>query len=314
MQRRKFIRNTMGLGFTPVFVNNSFAKAYDNLLGLQDFTCAEVDGRSLVFIDLFGGNDGINTVMPVQQSKYDIYAALRTTSVSGTPTTIAIPRAGSTNGAINLDSTLPEERQIAIHPAMTAFKTLFDQGKLNVMNGVGYPNNNRSHFKANDHWLSGGDSTASLNNLESGWIGRYLQSVYPANFDGPTTAFPDPLGMEFGSSSSSMMFKGDNGKFANLLLTLGAGDYYNLVQNLGTPLPVGYPGSQFKDEIAFINTVEKASDDFSIRINTVFNAGSNSITYPNTSLANQLKTVARLIKGGSKTKVFLVHHSGFDTH
>jgi len=308
MDRRKFLRSTMGLGFTPLFLNNSLLKGYDNLLGFDDFTCSDIRNRSLVFIDLFGGNDGINTVIPVQQAKYDLYAANRVN--------IAIPKAGAANGALNLDTTIPEERQISLHPSMTGLKSLYDQGKLNVLNGVGYLNNNRSHFKANDHWLSAGDSTGALSDLESGWIGRYLSSVYPANVDGPTDAFPDPLGLELGSSSSSLLFKTDSGKFSNILLTLGAGDYYNFVAGLGTPLPTSYGASQFKDEIAYINSVERSSNAFSQRISNVFTAGSNAttVTYPNTSLANQLKTVARLIKGGSKTKVFLVHHSGYDTH
>ncbi|MBX2921257.1 MAG: DUF1501 domain-containing protein [Chitinophagaceae bacterium] len=306
MNRRNFIRNTMGLGFTPIFLNNSFIKAYNNLPAFNDFTCGDIQGRSLVFIDLFGGNDGINTVIPVQQSKYDLYAQNRPT--------IAIPRTGNVNGAILLDSTITESRQISLHPAMTGLKELYDNGKLNVVNGVGYLNNNKSHFAANSHWLSGGDSTPEFNKLNSGWIGRYLGSVYPSNIGGPTADFPDPLGLEFGANSSSFLFNTSEGSSASIILRSNPSTFYNQVAGLGVPLPTNYSPSHFKDEIEYINSIERSTNAFSERVTNVFNNGTNAVSYPDTVIANQLKTVVRMISGGSKTKIFLVHLTGFDNH
>jgi uncharacterized protein (DUF1501 family) len=303
MNRRKFFRDTMGLGFTPVFLNSMALKAYSNINQLNDFTCAQIQNRTLVMIDLFGGNDGLNTVIGVD--KYSVYKGLRPT--------IAIPDTG-TGAYINLDTTLPIQQQVGLHPSLTGFKALYDQGKLNIINGTGYANNNRSHFKANDQWLSAGDSTPALRDLESGWAGRYLQVVYPNNIDGPTASLPDPLGLELGASSASFLYKTEQGKFANLLLGLDASSYYTFVAGLGIPAPTTYPASQMVDEINYINSVEQATNAYSQRISATFNAGSNSVTYPNNGMANQLKTVARLLKGGSKTKVFLVHMTGFDTH
>ncbi|MBX3253771.1 MAG: DUF1501 domain-containing protein [Chitinophagaceae bacterium] len=305
MNRRKFIRNTMGLGFTPVFLNSSLLKAHNSLLGFNEFNCSDIQNRVLVFINQGGGNDGINTVIPVEESRYNLYAQNRPT--------IAIPRTGST-GLLNVDATLPEARQIGLHPAMTGLKSLYDEGKLNVINGVGYLNNNRSHFKANDHWVTGGDSTPDLSHLESGWIGRYLSSVYHQNIDGPTGSFQDPLGLELGSAASSLLFKADSGKFTNIILTVDASLYYSHVIGLGNPLPTTYAPSQFKDEIDYINSIEQSANAYSERVSNVFNNGANVAAYPDTAVASQLKTVARLIKGGSKTKVFLVHQDGYDTH
>ncbi|MGN6437330.1 MAG: DUF1501 domain-containing protein [Agriterribacter sp.] len=305
MNRRRFIRNSLGLGFTPIFLNSTLLKAHNNLMGFEYLSCDEVQSRSLVFINLAGGNDGLNTIIPFEESRYALYKANRPK--------IAIPQSGTT-GAIKLDSALSESRQVGLHPVMTGFKDLYDEGKLNVLQGAGYLNNSKSHFKATDHWVTGGDATPQLNRLESGWIGRYLQSVYPNNILQPTDTFVDPLGLELGSPSSSVLFKTGDGKSSNVILTVNASKYYSFVQNVGAPFPENYAPSQFRDEIEYINSVEKSVNTFSERITNVFNAGSNIATYPDNAFANQLKTVARLIKGGSQTKVFLVHQMGYDTH
>lgn len=305
MNRRKFIRNTMGLGFTPVFVNATFMKAYNHMLGFDEFSCSDIQNRAIVFIDLYGGNDGLNTVVPVQQSLYDLYASNRPA--------IALPRTG-TSGILNLDSTIAESRQIGLHPSLTGLKMLYDDGKINVVNGVGYSNNSRSHFQASDHWLSAGDATVEYNNVQSGWIGRYISSVFPDNVDKPSSNQPDPLGLELGSASSSLLFKTAEGKNSNVILSADASGYYNSVTALGAPMPTNYLSSRFKDEIEYINSIEQSANLFSDRITEVFNSGTNAVSYPDNLLANQLKTVARLIKGGSKTKVFLVHQGSYDTH
>jgi len=106
-----------------------------------------------------GGNDGINTVIPIEQ--YDIYSNLRPD--------IRIKQ----SDYIPLDSTLPIADQVALHPSMTGIKSLYDSGYVNIIQGTGYANHNRSHFKSTDLYLTGGDSRPENFNIDEGWMGKY---------------------------------------------------------------------------------------------------------------------------------------------
>jgi uncharacterized protein (DUF1501 family) len=128
-------------------------------------SCSGVSDRALVLIQLKGGNDGLNTVVPLNQ--YDQYMQLRPT--------IGLSNSGLTP-LIQLDNTLPIQDQVGINPAMTNFKALYDQGFASIVQGVGYQSMNQSHFKGTDLWLSGGGGSYDLNNLTSGWMGRALDA------------------------------------------------------------------------------------------------------------------------------------------
>ena len=110
--------------------------------------CEDVEDRVLVLIQLKGGNDGVNTLVPIAQ--YDAYANLRPV--------IKIPDTGPEQ-YIKLDNTVPTVDQVGLHPVMTGLKSMYDKGWLNIVQAVGYENLNQSHFKSTDLWLSGGDGT-----------------------------------------------------------------------------------------------------------------------------------------------------------
>lgn len=269
-------------------------------------TCDGVEDRILVLIQLKGGNDGINTIIPIAQ--YDSYAALRPV--------IKIPETGPEQ-FIRLDNTLPAADQVGLHPVMTGMKEMYDKGWMSVVQGVGYEGLNGSHFKGTDLWMSGGDGTPANFNIRSGWMARALQSMYPEVMGAPIP--PDkvyPLGIQIGDPNPSLGFHAetDHQNVINLYGQDPAG-FYSLVQTIGgAPLP-NVPDSEYGDELAYIMGVEKAVDEYSVYITEAFDAGSNAISaYPQTTLAYQLKTVARLIKGGCKTKIFLCNMGGFDTH
>ncbi len=305
MQRRKFLKDSLLFGGLPIFLNSIPIKTmgmFDS--PLTNANCTEINNRALVLIQMEGGNDGLNTIIPIEQ--YNIYKNNRPS--------IFIPDTGI-NKYITLDNSLPDAKKAGLHPAMTSFKDLYDAGKLNIINGVGYAHNNRSHFKASDIFLSAGDSTPALTDIGSGFMGRYLDFCYPGNINNPTVSMPDPLGLEMGSSSASLGFKTAAGQYPNILLTVDAGSFSTYVSGLGgAPSPV-LPTSQMGQRLAYIRDVEESINAYSNRITSVHNAGTNLTTYPaNSYLSYQLKTVARLIKGGSKTKIFLVNVSGYDTH
>jgi len=176
--------------------------------------------KKLVLIQLAGANDGINTVVPLNQ--YDAYAALRPT--------IKLDNTGA-NSIINLDTTLALENQVGLHPSLGGFKNLYDSGLMRLVQGVGYPSQDKSHFKSTDLWLTGGDGTQANNVLESGWVGRFLENYY-ANF--LTANFP--LGIQLGSSENSLGFHGEieHGMSLNINGQDPSG-FYSVVNGLGGP-------------------------------------------------------------------------------
>ena len=270
-------------------------------------TCDGVEDRVLVLIQLKGGNDGLNAVIPLPQ--YDTYANLRAN--------IHIQE----NQLINLDTTLSSADQVGLHPMLQGMKALYDKGWATLVQGVGYEDMNQSHFKGTDLWMTGGDGTTANNNIPSGWIGRALQAFYPDVAGAPTTDMPDPLGIQIGDTNPSLGFHTET-EHQNVINLSGQdpSGFYTLVQTIGGAPIFNLPDSDHGDELAFIMGVEQSVNAYAQRISQVFNAGSNSITdYPapinnNVSLADQLKTIARLVKGGCKTKIYLCQLTGFDTH
>ena len=298
MKRRNFIQLTASasaLSLLPTEVFALFKSA-----GMT--TCPNVNAKKIVLIQLSGANDGLNTVVPLNQ--YDTYAALRPN--------IKLNNVGTSNGLINLDATLPLANQVGLHPSLTGFKSLYDSGFMRVIQGVGYPSQDKSHFKSTDLWLTGGDGTQANNTLESGWIGRFLENYY-SNF--LTANFP--LGIQLGSSDNSLGFHGEveHGMSININGQDPSG-FYSIINGLGGAPPTNIPNSEYGNLIQFILDNDSETNIYAQSISTAFNSGTNStaVTYPSTSLANQLKSVARFISGGLQTKVYLVKIGGFDTH
>ena len=295
MKRRNFIKlsaTASALTMLPTDVFALFKSA-----GMT--SCPNVNQKKIVLIQLAGANDGLNTVVPINQ--YDAYAALRPNIKLAPP---------GVNGIINLDNTLPIAQQVGLHPALTGFKSLYDSGFMKVIQGVGYPSQDKSHFKSTDLWLTGGDGTPANNFIGSGWIGRFLENYYnnylTANY---------PLGIQLGSSDNSLGFHGENQ--SGMSININGQDpsgFYNVINGLGGAPPSNIPVSEYGSLIQFILDNDSTTNTYAQTISTAFNSGSNSLTYANTSLSNQLKTVARFISGGLQTKVYLVKIGGFDTH
>ncbi len=303
MKRRNFLKILPPLGVTPFALNGFSMRPFANRQMADVLaSCEGVSDRVLVLIQLKGGNDGLNTIIPLPN--YDRYMALRGTI--GIAETEAIP----------LDTTLPNGDQIGLHPAMNGVKALYDKGWAAIVQGVGYQSMNQSHFKGTDLWLSGGGGSNDLQNIPSGWMGRALQAFYPQVQGVPTPVMPDPLGIQVGDPATSLGFHTES-EHQNALNLSGqdVSGFYSLVQTIGGAPLMNLPPTEQGEELDYIMGVESSINLYAQRITQVFNAGSNAITtYPNTSLANQLKTVARMIRGGCKTKIYLCQLGGFDNH
>ncbi len=310
MRRRGFLKKLPLAASAPVVLNgipiSILAKGQ-----LQQAVAAGTSDKVLVLIQLHGGNDGLNAAVPINQ--YATYFNLRPN--------IAIPQEGS-RGYIPLDGTLDLTDQIGLHPDMVGTKTLYDQGKAAIVQGVSYENHNGSHFRSRDIMFMGGDYDDYLG---SGWMGRYLNHCfpdYPINY--PTTEMPDPLGMELGTTVS-LGFHQENG----IPVAIAANDpegFFDLINSTGGLPPESVINTYYGQELQWIMDIEANSNTYAERLKTVFERGSNtsSVTYPetyplaasrlNNPLSPQLKLIARMLSGGSKTKIFLARIGGFDTH
>jgi len=280
---------------------------------MQSIAAGANNNRVLVIIQMHGGNDGLNTIIPINQ--YNQYYNIRPN--------IAISDHGARK-YINLDSTLGEEQQAGLHPDMTAVKELYDLGKVGIVQGVSYENLNGSHFRSRDIWFMGGDYNEYLG---SGWMGRYLDHLYPGYPDAyPSTEMPDPLGLEIGNAVS-LAFHRTNG-IPTAVSVNNPEQFYNLINSVGGEPPESVANTHYGHELQWIMDIEKKSNEYAGRLKEVFEKGSNSPnvqypeTYPynapkkslNNSLAPQLRMIARLLSGGCKTKIFLARIGGFDTH
>lgn len=294
MKRRNFIKNVAPIAFVPFFSNRLFAAAYTpsvlNEAALA--TVAAENDRVLVIVQMTGGNDGLNTVFPMNQ--YSNLMAARSNMLMPDTAPLVL---GST--------------QTAIHPAMTGLKSLFDERKLAVVQGVSYTNPNFSHFRATDILTSGADSTEVL---ATGWAGRYLEYAFPGFPDAyPSVAMPDPLAIQVGSNLTPAL-QGYEINTGQTVPTSFDGSLISLLSYTNTNNPGGNAGT----ELTFLRNQQQYANQYAARIISAWNGGSNSATtYATTStnnIAQQLKIVARLIKGGLKSKIYWVTLGSFDTH
>ena len=330
MKRRQFLRNTLltGTSFT-------LAGLPINLLAqesrLSRMATNSLNDRVLVILQLHGGNDGLNSLVPIDD--YDLYYSRRAN--------IAIPKTGTNRALIELDRTLPTPAQVGLHPDMGEMKKLYDNGRLGIVQGVSYSNNNGSHFRGRDIWHMGGGPN---DYFSSGWIGRYLQQAYkPKTYpdDFPHSAMKDPLAIELGSDVS-LLFHQQGNIPASISLGGNPENFANLVDSLegfvdegidprGKP-PTALNNSPYGKEMEWILGLEDKTEDYAQRLREVWDASSaSSVTYPetypfnapkgskNNPLSGQLQLIARLLEGGGagqgvKTKVFLLRIGGFDTH
>jgi uncharacterized protein (DUF1501 family) len=216
MKRRDFIRSTAPAGIVfPALINGFTFKAFAESPLVSALTQAPTEtDHVLVIIQLNGGNDGLNMVIPIDQ--YDNLAIARSN--------IILPK----NKILKLNGT----SFTGLHPSMTGLQTLFNQEKLQIIQSVGYPQPNFSHFRATDIWLSASDSNQTIN---SGWAGRYLNEEYtnyPMGF--PNTVMPDPLAIQIGSFVSPAM----QGPAVNMGMAISDPvNFYNLINGIQGSAP-----------------------------------------------------------------------------
>jgi uncharacterized protein (DUF1501 family) len=288
MKRRSFIsKSALGI-FAPYVTNtisgtNSISNMLNNALQTADLANDHV----LVLIQLTGGNDGLNTVLPLETFG-NLWAARNSIIVPDTH--FIKPKLSD---------------KIAFHPALEGIRDMFDENKIRIVNGVGYPNPDFSHFKSTDIWMSGSDSNQSL---PTGWLGRYLAQEYVNYpFDYPNSKFPDPPAIVT-NSVIPLIFQG-------LSSSLGAAvaDPTLNYQLYGNKFPFIANGKA-ASELEFLRQTSSLTNKYTTKIQESALKVTRQKEYPNTRLGYQLKNIARLIASGVKSKVYYANLPGFDTH
>ena len=285
MKRRTFLHKSLhaaaGMSLFGKLAANSSHYPLNPFLPLNP-----ENDKVLVIIFLNGGNDGLNTVIPLNQ--YATLNYLRPHVILPEQTILPIPNT-----------------ELGLHPALTNFRSLYGEGRLKIVRGVGYPNQNFSHFRSTDIWMSGADHDEVI---PSGWMGRSLNLAYP-NYptEYPTEVMPDPLSVEIGYSNS-LLFQGP---FANMGVVINGEDaFYELVNDVDDEVPDNLYG----EKLTHVRLIRKQSQVYGAAIKEAAEKVSNQLEYPDTSLGQQLKIVSQLIAGGLKTPVYKVELRGFDTH
>jgi uncharacterized protein (DUF1501 family) len=274
--RREFLRTSTLVALAPT-VPTFLARA-------ARAAALRGDGRILVVIELSGGNDGINTVVPFKDEGYAKHRkALR----------------------------LPTDRlhkvtaEVGLHPAMGDAAKLLEGGRLAIVQGVGYPNPTRSHFESMAVWHSanvklarGGDDTKAA----FGWIGRALDEGRQPADGSPAAQFVGggamPLALRSRRSVASAVTRPED---AVLALKGGAKSAAGEESGSG-------------DLAAFVRRSTLDAYATSERMAQVLRAEDTGARYPATGLAGGLRVIARLIKGGGGTRVYYTAHGSYDTH
>ena len=291
MKRRDFFRQTLPASVTlPALLNGFSVKAFTAQHPLvQALSGATTDtDKVLVLIQLNGGNDGLNMVIPIEY--YANYTNARTN--------IAIP--------LNRVLPLNGNNTTGLHPSMTGLQGLYNEGKLSIVQAVGYPSPNFSHFRATDIWMSASDSNQVL---QSGWAGRYLNVEFPNYPNGyPNTQMPDPLAIQIGSLTSLAL----QGPAVSMGMSISdPSSFYNFLNGVEDPVP----DTPWGKELKYVRMVARQTQAYTTVIRNAAAKVTTQGTYPgNNDLAAQLKIVAMLVKGGLKTRIYMVSTGGFDTH
>src|ERR1700683_2464278 len=306
--RRDFLRTTLlggALSWTvPSFVAQTFSALHAQADGALTQVATGKDGPILVLIQLAGGNDGLNAVIPYTNDYY--YQARPTIGIPATQ-------------VLKLNDTL------GFNPTMTGFKSLFDAGHLSVVHGVGYPNPNRSHFRATEIWQTASDEDKYLTD---GWLGRYFDNACQGC--DPTVAIN--IGPRLPQAFSSHTPTGISLENPDSFRFMGSGKNddetlaYRSMYNPDDSIPRSNSGGSvsmvsgtvtLQNGQSALDFLERTSMDAQVssdKIRAIAGKVPSKSIYPGSGLARNLQLVARLIAGGLPTRVFYVSQGGYDTH
>jgi uncharacterized protein (DUF1501 family) len=296
--RRLFLQQGVTLASlaatVPLFVQRSALGLMKPLDAATNSMPGVPEDHVLVIVQLGGGNDGLNTVVPYGM---DAYHRARPQ--------LAIPHPGVGNGALSLDA----DAGLGLHPNMAGFKELYDQGVASIIQGVGYPNPNRSHFTSMDIWHTADTATGGAKG--NGWIGRYFDCTCkgtPVPEGAVAIGREAPLAMN-GSVQKPVTFESEQMfRWAGEDVQEGLKGSYDRINRPGV-LETVEPDSQ----LAFLMRTALDAQVSSDRVRAAVGK-KPLVNYPANPLARQMQMVGAMIRDGMRTRVYYVSLGGFDTH
>jgi uncharacterized protein (DUF1501 family) len=293
MKRRDFLQHSGTATALSAFTIKGFSMTPNPklpFLQALEFNGVPED-RVLVLVQLAGGNDGLHTLVPLDQ-----YGNMKKARKN-----IILPEQKLLR--------LNKYDKLALHPNMTQFQQMFNEGLVSTVQDVGYPEQDYSHFRSMDIWMSASDSK---DYVENGWAARYIEDRYPGfPKDYPNDKNPDPLAIQIGSTISMALMGHELP--AGMAIT-DPKAYYEFVNDVVEEAP----DTPFGRELEFLRYTSQQAQVYYESVKKAAEKGKNlSKLYPvegKNYLADELRIVAQLIKGGLKTPVYIVTLDGFDTH
>ncbi|MEM9835418.1 MAG: DUF1501 domain-containing protein [Bacteroidota bacterium] len=285
--RRSFLRNLGLVGTAGMMINKLPVAAFGSNSLAKALTTTNTD-RILVMIRLKGGNDGLNTIIPLHD--FGRYQTLRPD--------VHIPEAETT----------PISGSLAINNQLLPLQNLWDSGKMKVINNVGYPDQNLSHFRSSDIWATTSDAEVVV---PSGWLGRYIEGEFPDFLiDPPAT----PPAVQIGGTGNLVFNNSDNFNYA--IATDNPAQLYEIAQTGQLYDVADVPDCTYGEQLSYLRSVANTTFRYAGVLNAAYEAGANDNTaeYVNDRLGDQLALIARLIRGGLETQLYMVELDGFDTH
>jgi len=305
--RREFLRRTIlgsSLAWTmPAFLSNTFTALQAEAADSAIQTRTGKDATILVVLQMAGGNDGLNTVVPYAN---DYYRQAR-------------PKLGQPAADV-----LKINDDIGLHGAMKGFKELYDAGQLSIIQGVGYPNPNRSHFRSTEIWQTASDS----DRVEKyGWVGRYFDNACPGADPAVGVVIGNTLPEAFFAARPKGIVFNNPQNYRFLANGTATEESYKKLNELelSSPLPDDNSGGSIAmlpagmpmtggRAVDFITRTALDAQQSSDEVRAIAARVQNQATYPASQLGGSLKLVAKLIGGGLPTRVYYVSQGGYDTH
>jgi uncharacterized protein (DUF1501 family) len=275
--RRQFIKDTT-LAAAGTLLVPSFLSSLSSCRNTNDF---KQSGKKLVVIQLAGGVDGLSLAVPYRN---DLYYQLR-------------PRT-----AYKEKDLLLYNEEIGFHSALSCFQSLIESGHLSILNNVGYPNPDHSHFRSTDIWHTASDSNQYLT---SGWMGRYLDANCHQNCKNIDV-------VEIGEMVSQII----KGQLRQGFSLLSPKELYHSFPKIlkSNKFLNCLPKFQEDGNQSFLYKTMMESKNSAEYLYSLTKYKKNRHNYPNAKFGKDLKTVADLIVGGAETSIYYLNHGGFDTH
>ncbi len=250
---------------------------------------AETD-NILILIRLSGGNDGLSTVIPINQ--YDEYANARPN--------IYIPES----------KVLKLTDEFGVPSYMSSLEPMWGEGQFKAVHGVGYEGQSLSHFTGSDIFANTDLDTNGFSGFNTGWMGRHFENIYPDYLINPPAA---PAAIQIGQFGS-LVFQGEETNYAFTTSNINQLEEIaesGVVYGLGDEL---FNNCMYGDQLKFLRGVANTTYEYSGLIHEAYERGQNQVEYQDNGFARQMKLLAKLIKGNLGTKVYMISMGGFDTH